>query len=42
MVLIELNDEICIQPLLGVSEFVVFLDLYRKEHPDTPTIVIID
>jgi hypothetical protein len=42
MVLIELHDEICIQSFLGVSEFVIFLDLHRKEDPDTPTIVIID
>jgi hypothetical protein len=28
--------------LLGVSEFVVFMDLYRREDPDTPTIVIVD
>jgi hypothetical protein len=42
MAFVELNDEIYIHPLLEVSEFVVFLDLYRKEHSDTLTIVIID
>jgi hypothetical protein len=42
VVLVKLHDEICIQPLFGVPKFVVFLDLYRKEHPNTPPIVIID
>jgi hypothetical protein len=42
MEFIEIHHEVHVEPLLWVSEFVVFLDLYWEKKSDAPAILIVN
>jgi hypothetical protein len=42
MEFIELHRKVCVEPLFGVLELVVFLDLFSEEKSNASAILIID